>query len=139
MKIKLKRDDLLFQLDKQSRGEKLPEVVILDGLTVSDEELRDELEKAYPAAKKLFRPIAYLMFRELWYVRGQQVPTHALFSVLDSNRPRSIQNGGMANSVAVHVEWIRKILIRHSDQLPFRIRTVRSYQGVTGGYILEKL
>jgi DNA-binding response OmpR family regulator len=130
MRIRLKREDLLFQLPNGD----LPENIILEGIMVSDENLKDELELKYPALKKLFTLTEYKIFRELYFMHPNAVHVRTLFPLfINSQAARSGGWSGMENNVRCHIKFLRKKI--EKNKLPFEIIT-----GVTGTktYFLKK-
>jgi hypothetical protein len=133
MRIKIKREELLYQLPSGD----LPPFLILEGLMIDDEGLQDEFEKKYPKIRSIFSLAQYPIVRELYFSSPNVVSRLALYTALNSERPH-INSYGISNSINVQIKEIRRIIQEH--HLPFSIATHRiSVSTNRSGYSLKIL
>lgn len=126
MRIIMTRDSLARQVESQKSDR-----ILLEGVVVNDDELRDEMEKRFPMLKRLLPYTTLRIFRELYYARGSKVRQVALYAILTKRDFHSSKERN--NTIAVHMTAIRKRLVK--ERLPFKI--VTHYKD--GGYSLQEI
>lgn len=122
--IRIKKEELLFQIDQQSKGQDLPSVLYIEGVTALLDDEVHAFDRDYPQYVDVFTRIELAIVREFYESLGHPMTANRFLSLIHSSRAHGGRlDLGIYNNVCVHIKNIRRKM--KAKGMPFTIKNVR--------------